>query len=230
MNSYAIVCQGCDRYSFIFKYFLDAIRPHLNEKKIFFCTEEIDVEDECVINIKTGPGSWSKRLKFILEHELLRDFDTVLYCQEDMLIKNIDWNTVNKCYEFHINNYADITKLGKNFEFRTFPATHAINGHPVCRQVLGDTYLVSHQPISFFKKEFLLNTLEGQEFGPSEHELLSSQRFDPNVYCVGNSRNPNRSLIVDYVHAIRQGELLPEGKDFINVIRKFNDSKSIQQI
>lgn len=223
--SYAIVCQACDRYESIFKTFLDCIEPHLyHEEKntgqiyartLFFATEEIDVKRENVVNIKTGPGSWSKRLRTILESPELSDYSDCLYLQEDFLITNIDWTTVNKAYQFHKFIDADITKLGRNHEFHTFGTQYKIRGHEVTKQREKDTYLLSHQPIAFFNKDFLLRTLV-EDCGPSEHEINTSKNIPAEVYCVGKGYYPtNKSDIITYLHAVRRGELLPEAAALI---------------
>lgn len=223
-NRYCILVQGCDRYSFIFKYFLDAIRPHLDGRKIFFATEEVDVDDEIAINIKVK-GSWSARLRQVLEHELLRDYEHLIYCQEDMLITHMDFSTINKSYQFLINSGADIVKLGNNREFNTVSTEYKINGYPVASQKEKDYYAISHQPISIFNKSFLLNSLYG-DFGPSQHEIEASQKYPAKVFCVGDVYWPNRSDIVTFTHSIQRGKILPEGEELIERIKNEKQSQN----
>lgn len=189
-----------------------AIRPHLREKILFF-TEEVDFLDEDVINIKTGAGSWSSRLKIALNNPLLNYYEDILYMQEDFLIKNINWDMVDRCYDMHIREETDILKLGNHYEFNT-ESIGFINGLPVRKQRTKDVYSISHQPVALMNKYFLLNTLDG-DFGPSQHEIDGSQRHKANVFCVGNVFNPNRSEIIDYQHTIQRGEIIESAKSYL---------------
>jgi hypothetical protein len=191
---------------------MKAARPHLREK-IIFATEEIDFLDEDVINIKTDIGSWSSRLRAILNHPLLYDYEDILYLQEDFILRDIKWDIVDWCYETHIREETDIFKFGTQHEFNT-ETIGVMCGMPLRLQKRHDTYSISHQPVALMNKYFLLKTLDG-DFGPSEHEINGSQKYDAKVFCLGNVSNPNRSEVIDYVHAIQRGQVIESAKPYL---------------
>lgn len=216
MSYQAFVC-ACDKYSWIHDYFLYYYYKNTPENlPIKFFTEEIYGEDKHPI----GSGSWYQRMLRCLAH---LECDDVIYLQEDFLIKSVDKDIIDEAYGFHKAKKAHITKLGNNYEFRTYSYPCNIGPHEIYLQDINDEYLLSHQPIAIFNKSFLVNSLECLEpTGPSEHELDGSHWMRKNgttkVFCVGDAHRPkNYSEIFNFEHAIRKGEILPDAMEYLTI-------------
>jgi hypothetical protein len=161
-------------------------------------------------HIKTGIGSWSSRLRNILEQI---EEKHILYIQEDFFLLNCYGPLINEIYKLHNQHSLDITKLASNYEFTLNRIDSPFDGVNAYQQMPG-LYIMSHQPVAFFNKKFLLNTLFDGDYGPSEHEIESTKNFIeeqnmPKILCLGPIMNPNKSLIFTIHHAIYKGVYCP---------------------
>lgn len=148
--------------------------------------------------------------------------DDVIYLQEDFLIRDVDCDAVEEAYLLHKKKNAFITKLGNNYEFTTHKLGYKVGRHQVYLQNPNDEYLMSHQPVAIYNKEFLMRSLrELQSTNASAHELDGSKWMRANgltkVLCIGESHRPkNYSEVFHFEHAIRKGELLEDAKMYLS--------------
>ena len=218
-NKPAVIIHTCDKspYIDIWDRFVEAFEyyfPFELEWPIYWVNEEINFGWGHAKQIKTGKGEWSDRLKIALNQI---PEEHILYLQEDFIIQNINKSLLVQAYDIH-SRENDITKLANNYEFTTRKINNkfvddGIIKLPIVYQNTG-LYLMSHQPVAFFNKQFLLSTLE-KSYGPSEHEMDISKQIDyeksrmiPYIMCIGNVYYPNKSDIITIHHAIRKGQFI----------------------
>lgn len=171
---------------------------------VYHASESLEVKN--VHNIKTGEGSWSKRLRAALDQI---PGDHVLYMLQDFIPKYINIELLHMAADYHSQVDNDITKLGLS-EF--FNVTRQLlpfgrTGYYIYSQTTGP-YLISHQPIGIWRKSFLYNTLEG-DITAAQHEMIN---ILCTVECV-DYRNPQINsdphkdfgTIIEYHHALFQG-------------------------
>lgn len=177
LNKVALVVHACDRYELLFPGFSHFFRQHWAHEaglKCYFFTEEKGVNLPGFINLKTGKGEWSNRLKKGLE---LIEEPYVLYFQEDMWLNK----SVSPVFIRNIITWAlerDIKQLKLNSSEVYVPEAVAgtVSGFNV---VTLDTersgFLMSHQ-ITLWDKKFLVQQLLPGEH-PWRNERLGSERL-----------------------------------------------------
>lgn len=219
-NKPAIIVHTCDKkpYSDIWDTFTSAFVRHFPidlNWPTYFVNEELDYHMYSAKQIKTGKGEWSDRLKIALNQI---PEEHILYFQEDFIIEYVSKELLQQAYEIH-HRENDITKLANNYEFTTIRIHNkfindGLQKLPLWHQDTG-LYLMSHQPVAFFNKKFLLSTLD-KSYGPSEHEMDISKQINyqkskiiPYIICIGNVYYPvNKSDIITIRHAIRKGQFI----------------------
>jgi hypothetical protein len=215
MKDLAVFVMACDKYEFIYKPFFYFAKKNL-PLPFYFFTEGISGKDYTPI----GDLAWNERLDCCLQ--LLNSYSDILFLQEDFLIKNVNMPALEAAYDFHKKKKAQITKLGNNYEFNCSPIGKSIYGLSVYLQNFADEYLLSHQPVAIYNREFLLQTISEKTDNASMHEWVGSnimrEKGFNKVFCIGPKFNPNKSLIFEIEHAIRGGKLLPAAERLINDI------------
>ncbi len=214
----AVVIHSCDKYSWILPEFFSYFNknfPFELEWPIYFCNEEVDVITTLYNrkHIKAGTGSWSARLKYILENIEEKD---ILYIQEDFFLQYCNTEWLQMTANLHGSIKSNITKLGSNYEFTLEgPFTHDFFNKIDCELPIylqrSGLYMMSHQPVALFNKEFLLSTLT-EDCGPSEHEINTSkkmQNMEKPPICIGQVFCPNKSQIFTIHHAVYKGVYCP---------------------
>lgn len=214
--SYQIFVCACDRYAWIYPDFIRLAAANLPEQYVFYTEEYID--DHIYNILPVGRGLWYERMLRCLNRLTARD---VIYLQEDFLIKSVNMHLLEEAYWFHKKKNAHITKLGNNYEFKTHKYPARIDEHQIYIQDINDEYLMSHQPVAIFNREFLISTLSELTPDASTHEIKGSQimreRGQGKVFCVGEANWPkNYSDIFHIEHAIRKGEVLPDALPYLN--------------
>lgn len=219
MKNMSILIHTCDDYSWTWPIFFSCLNKHWDYRwPTFFAAEK----EYCYLNkgayIYTGKHEWSERLKIALEYI---ETDHIIYLQEDFWTLKIEYNYLEAAVDFHINQGAHITKLGTNYEF-TYDKISMMGRLPVHKQKIGSPYVMSHQPIAIFDKEYLLKAIDmyNKPCGPSEFEegvtrLINSGRLHTSAYCIGPMHMPNQSNIWTIEHGVRKGELIPEARNFL---------------
>ena len=108
-------------------------------------------------------------------------------------------------YKFHNDYGSDITKTGS---FKTFSLLKT-SVENIYAQKYG-YYLMSHQPVAIFNKEFLISTLS-EEQNASEHEMYWSERIKENsVFCFGKNEFDHQMFnsVFGYKHVISKGNII----------------------
>jgi hypothetical protein len=204
INDLEIFVCACDAYAWIYPYFVHLAGKNLPLRYTLF-TETIEGPNF----IPVGPGRWDERMKRCLS--LLNSRD-VIYLQEDFLIQYVNVGLLEKAVQLHRKHNTYITKLGKNYEFKTYLWPAQLDTLKVYIQDVYDKYLLSHQPVAIFDREFFLESLSELTPDASSHEIIGSNWMRSNgrlgVFCVGETHYPNRSDIFTIDHAIRKGELI----------------------
>lgn len=207
----AVIVHTCDKYSYILPEFLEAYKKFNLHKLLttYITTEEKTFSDNDVINIVTGNGEWSDRLNIACKQIPNED---IMLMQEDFIIQNINLNVINAAFNFHKQFQSHITKLGAFYEFKVYNTGLYCYDlkYPVWIQE-NSPYMMSHQPIAFFNKSFLMETLK-TPYSAWEHECRITEKINNNdygnirIYNIGQIHYPNRSDIIDIYHAIRKGQ------------------------
>jgi hypothetical protein len=174
----AVVVHSCDRYQLLYKGFEFFFKKHwpLHSaiSNFYFLTEEADFNSDLFINIKTGKGEWSDRLRKGLH---LLEEKYILYLQEDMwFTKSLSTEVLDAIASFTIENYVKLFKLNSSEVFVTVPTEDFIAGLGVA--VLNNResdFLMSHQP-SMWNKDFLISQLKANEH-PWRNERKGTKRL-----------------------------------------------------
>jgi hypothetical protein len=200
--SLALLVHACDKHSFVFERFLNAFEYFNLDIPCYFSTESSSINNKKFKNININESIWSKRFKLVLNN--IQEKNIVLL-QEDFIVKYFNKELFLSLYNFHNEQDSDITKTGsfptfslKNTSYKNIYAQN--NGH----------YLMSHQPIAIFKKEFLLSTLDIDQ-NASQHEMYWSEKIkNKKIFCYGlnHLEHQMNNEIFAYEHVIRQGKLI----------------------
>jgi hypothetical protein len=216
MHEIGILCHSKDCNRDVTLQWIESAFRHLDlqDYPLYVSTENIPIG--VGKSIVTGDGLWSTRLRKALEEV---DCKHILFFLEDMIIKKVDTFAMQLVVSWHISNGNDVTKFGNNPCFTVSDTGETILQHKILRQDIGE-YVLSHQPASIWKKDFLLSTIQ-TDVSPVDHEcivspkLVREHRGEYNVYVVGS--NPSlpqtptldQGEIIEYHHALRHGLPLP---------------------
>lgn len=207
-NNIAVAIHTCDKYYFILDEFFNLFEKYfpINYFDIFLSTETLEYKKPYITNIITGVGSWSDRFNKFLQTFQHQHF---IYLQEDFLIQNVNTYLLDLAILVHQELNSKITKFGSSYDFSLYEYG-SIENIPIYLQKDGN-YIMSHQPVTLFEKQFFLDTIQNQHDCWS-HELdvtkeISNGKYgNIQAYCIGNIYIPNKSDIVTIHHAIRKGQ------------------------
>lgn len=175
MKDLAIVVHSMDSYSKFWKGFFYYFDKYWDEKiicKKYFLTENKKYDHKNFINIRTGKGEWSDRLKRGLS--CIKE-DNVLYLQEDFWLKErIDNSLMENIYLFFKEKDLNIFKM-HHTQYRYIETDESIDKHKLYKIKTTSAYLVSHQ-MSLWKKDFFLFCLFSNE-NPWDNEKKGTKRL-----------------------------------------------------
>jgi hypothetical protein len=176
-SNFALIVHACDRYQLLYKgfeYFFKKFWPEIDGIRLYFLTEEADYQWDRYINIKTGKGEWSDRLRIGLE-KLTEPY--IIYMQEDMwLNKPVNAETLDGILNYVIRHKPILLKLHSSEVYKTKPSDILISGLRIAEiDNKISNYLMSHQ-ISIWNREFLISQLQHKEH-PWRHERKGTQRL-----------------------------------------------------
>jgi len=198
----ALLVHACDKYSFVFKRFLKAFDIFNLNIPCYFSTESTNIKSKKFENINTNENVWSLRLN----QSLLKIKEkNVVILQEDFIVNSFNENLFCDLYKFHNDYGSDITKTGS---FKTFSLLKT-SVENMYAQKYG-YYLMSHQPIAIFNKEFLISTLNEKQ-NASEHEMYWSEKIKENsIFCFGKNEFDHQMFnpVFGYTHVISKGKLI----------------------
>ena len=117
----SIIIHTCDKYKFCWEGWYYYFKQYWNFNlpwKIYFLNEVIKVDYENIIQIKSGYGEWSNRLKTGL-NEIKSDY--IFYIQEDMwLQKKIDFDLFMDLFEIVKKNDFNALRIVCNQDFKYY--------------------------------------------------------------------------------------------------------------
>lgn len=212
MNT-CVVINSCDKYEFILDEFFSHLEANFPYQyfDIYHITENSSYSKPYTHTIITNESCWKRR--FMAGLGEIKS-DNFIYLQEDFLVLNSQHDVIVNAINMHESiSELVITKLGTNSEFQVDFTGYCLNNHPIFCQFTGD-YLMSHQPVAIFDKEFFIDTLKDID-NPWSHECDISKKIDnldygiKEIWCIGQIYKPNRSDIIRIHHAIRKGIYVP---------------------
>ena len=235
----ALIVHACDRYELLYAGFIHFFRANWGADLPFNCyflTEEIDVNFAGFINVKTGKGEWSDRLRRGLA-AIPEPY--VLYLQEDMWFdKAVYVPFFVEIMDFILENDANLVKLHSSEVYKTSGLGVEIAGFQIAQLDNRTTdYLMSHQ-ISIWKKTFFMAQLLPNEH-PWRNERNATKRMkklNPMIFQIDffaedgkpplneNSQLQNRSSY----HAVSANSMLYNAVEpFLEVLKSEKGPLSI---
>jgi len=198
----ALLVHACDKHSFVFERFFKAFDIFNLNIPCYFSTESTEIKNSRFENININENIWSLRLKEVL---LKIKEKNIVLLQEDFIVSSFNKNLFCDLYKFHNDYGSDITKTGS---FKTFSLLKT-SVENIYAQKYG-YYLMSHQPVAIFNKEFLISTLNEKQ-DASEHEMYWSEKItDKNVFCYRKNEFDHQmfNCVFGYKHVIQKGKLI----------------------
>lgn len=176
-DSFAVIVHACDRYQLLFEgfaYFFHQNWDPSIRAKLYFASEQIDVNLPGFTNIKSGKGEWSDRLKNLLEQI---PESHVLYMQEDMwLHKPIKAQFFHQLMQKIKEHRWPLVKLHSSHVYQTKPTPDLIEGLRICFLDNDKSqYLMSHQ-VSLWQKDFFIDQMKKGEH-PWRNERRGTKRL-----------------------------------------------------
>lgn len=194
----ALIVHSCDRYELLyrgFNFFFSKYWGANDSVNCYFATEKVQVDFENFKNIRSGKGSWSDRLRTLLDQI---EEEYVIYLQEDMwLSKPVDQPVLTELIGLTIKNQWKQVKLNSSPVFHTTPTEIFLNGLNVSKLDNAQSgFLMSHQ-ITLWNKTFLK-----QQLLPGEHPWRNERKgtkrlkkLNPEIYHTDlfseNGNEPN---------------------------------------
>ena len=176
-NDVALLVHRCDRYELLFKGFHFFFNKYWNFNvpcSYYFATEEKQISLDNFVNIQSGKGEWSDRLRILLE-KIPEKY--VIYFQEDMwLDKPIEAKFFQQLFDLTISNNWKQVKLHSAGVYKTIPSELFIEGFNVAElDNSASDFLMSHQ-ITLWDKQFLISQLKSKEH-PWRNERKATKRM-----------------------------------------------------
>lgn len=193
----AILIFACDRYELLFKgfnYFFDKNWDNSISLKKYFVTEEKDFYTQGYINIKSGIGEWSNRLKKVL-NQIVEDY--VIFLQEDMWFnREVPQGVLPQILDYIQNNELQLVKLHSSEVYKTKGLDISFSGFMLSEVIKEESdFLMSHQ-VSVWKKDFLYAQLKDNEH-PWRNERKGTKRLKKSKHRIfqidllsENGKNP----------------------------------------
>jgi hypothetical protein len=177
----ALVVHTCDKYKFCWDYWYYYFNKYFTlDWPVYFMNEVIDINFDPinVIQVKTGSGSWSSRLKNGLKQI---DETYILYMQEDMWLTSLIDKSMFKfsldlCEQLALNKFI-ICGLSKDELINHRELTEfTFNKYSVYKIKNKAPCIMSHQP-AIWNKNFLQSILpEGED--PWTNEVRGTIRLN----------------------------------------------------
>lgn len=186
-NDVALLVHSCDRYELLFKgfqYFINKYWDFNVPCSYYFATEEKLISLDKFINIRSGKGEWSDRLRILLE-KIPENY--IMYFQEDMwLDKPVDADFFRQLFDLTMSNDWKQVKLHSSGVYKTVSTELFIDGFNIAKlDNESSDFLMSHQ-ITLWDKEFLISQLKSKEH-PWRNERRATKRLrkiNPQIFHV----------------------------------------------
>lgn len=173
----AVLIHTCDRYKLLFKGFNYFFQKNWNFNipcNYYFLTENEIVDFPPFVNLHSGTGEWSDRLRKTLEN---LDEKYILYIQEDFwLNRPVTESFFCALFEYIEKKQIQLYKIHGCDKYITIPTTDYVDGFNIAKiDNLNSKYLMSHQ-ISIWDREFFIKQLPLGEH-PWRNERKGSKRL-----------------------------------------------------
>ena len=223
----AILIFACDRYELLFEGFNYFFNEHweVNDTiKKYFSTEEKDISIDGYINLKSGFGQWTNRLKKVL-NQIEEEY--VIFIQEDMWFsKKVPTDVLHQIIDYVEDNNLKLVKLHSSQVYKTMDTGIDFSGYTLSEVLKHESkFLMSHQ-VSIWNKDFLLEQLKDNEH-PWRNERRGSKRLKRSkqkIYQIDLLSENGKSPINENQFKIETGEyhtisvnacIHPKAKNFI---------------
>lgn len=172
-KSIVLLVHACDRYRFLyrgFERFFNLYWDKSADVELYFATEVESVQINGFVNLKSGKGEWSDRLRKLLSEDISSDY--VLYMQEDMwLSSQVDGKFINGLAQFVRDFKPNLVKLNSAENYTTTPTENFISALRIAELVNDKSqFLMSHQP-ALWNRKFLI-----EQLGKGEHPWRNERR------------------------------------------------------
>lgn len=186
-NDIALLVHACDRYELLFQGFHHFFVKYWDFNvpcSYYFATDEKEISLDKFINIRSGKGEWSDRLRMLLE-KIPEKY--IIYFQEDMwLDKAVDAEFFCELFDRTIFNDWKQIKLHSSQVYKTLPTELFIGGFNVAKLInKSSRFLMSHQ-ITVWNKQFLISQLKSKE-NPWRNEKRATKRLrkiNPDIFHI----------------------------------------------
>ncbi len=228
----AILVFACDRYELLymgFDYFFDKNWDDTISLKKYFATEKKDVSIKGYVNLKSGYGEWTNRLKNVLNQI---EEDHVIFIQEDMWFsKKMPTGVLRQIIDYTEINDLKLVKLHSSQVYKTNKSNIDFSGFTLSEVIKKESnFLMSHQ-ISIWNKNFLYEQLRDNEH-PWRNERKGSKRLKKSkhkIYQIDLFSENGKKPINENKYEIEPGIyytisvnacIHPKAKIFISELRK----------
>lgn len=185
-SDFALLVHACDRYRFLYEGFYTFFKKYKGLDipcNFYFATEDLKVDLDGFINIRSGKGEWSDRLAKLLRDEIKEQY--LIYFQEDMwLSKPIDPVFFDGLFTLMETHQWKQVKLTSSDVYQTEATTYEAAGFTIAKlDNERSGYLMSHQ-VTVWDKDFLLAQLLSGEH-PWRNERKGTKRLkklNPEIY------------------------------------------------
>ncbi|SFW39784.1 hypothetical protein [Cellulophaga fucicola] len=234
----AILIFACDGYELLFEGFNYFFNKHWGDNstlKKYFSTEEKDISIDGYINLKSGSGQWTNRLKKVL-NQIEEEY--VIFIQEDMWFsKKVPTDILHQIISYVEGNDLKLVKLHSSEAYKTEATSIDFSGYTLSEAIKKESnFLMSHQ-ISIWNKDFLYEQLKDNEH-PWRNERRGSKRLKKSkqkIYQIDLLSENGKSPINENQFEIEPGEyqtisanacIQPKAIKFITELKKVNSQYS----
>jgi hypothetical protein len=208
-NNFALLVHACDRYELLYKGFQYFFNKYWDFKlpcTYYFATEEKKVDLDGFVNILSGRGEWSDRLRILLE-KIPQNY--IIYLQEDMWFNAaIDAEFFQQLFNLITTNNWKQVKLHCSSVYTTKATDIYIKGFNVA--IIDNKksgFLMSHQ-ITIWDKQFLISLLKPKEH-PWRNERRATKRMkkiNPQIFHIDYfAENGHDSINSNLESIVRSG-------------------------
>ena len=229
-----VVIQTCDSYKKYWDSFFWSFNKYWDKSlnwDIYFCNENIDINQKGFKQLKTGSGSHSQRLQNIIEN--LNQYDYIFYLLEDFWLtdympKDLFLGLFNLVSE---NNWDSLRVAPYMPAFYKLDPTDIVFNNKRILKYRKDSEWKFSQQASFWKRDFLKKCIIEPEV--SEVKISSSITGETAMDQYLNARYPEAEIYHYHYHwypvsgAVWRGQLTQIGEqiDFIRNVESLIDAQ-----
>lgn len=234
----AVLVFACDRYELLyegFDYFFNKNWGSPISLNKYFSTEKKDISIQGYINLKSGFGQWTNRLKRVL-NQIEEEY--IIFIQEDMWFnKRVPMDVLFQVIDYVEAHDLKLVKLHSSEVYKTTKTGVDFSGYVLSEIVKRESkFLMSHQ-VSIWNKDFLYNQLKDNEH-PWRNERRGSKRLKKSkdqIYQIDLLSENGKPPINENQFRMEPGEyetisvnacIQPKAKKYISELKKVNPEYS----